>query len=91
MTLVEIAVEAAGWAGAGLILLAYVLLSTRRLSGESAAFHWINLAGAIGFIVNGWWHGAIPNAAMNIVWALVALYSLIRLSRKSAPEPSSPE
>jgi hypothetical protein len=91
MSPVEIAIEVAGWTGAALILLAYVLLSTRKLTGESAAFHWINLAGAIGFIVNGWSHGAIPNAAMNVVWALVAIYSLIRLSRPRAQDPATPE
>jgi hypothetical protein len=91
VTATEIAVEVAGWSGAALILLAYILLSTRRLTGESPAYHWINLAGAIGFIINGWWHGAIPNAVMNVIWAAVAVYSLMRLARLRGRTPATPE
>lgn len=85
MTAVEISVEAAGWIGAALILLAYLLLSLGRLTGRSAAYQLMNLAGAVGFVINGWWHRAIPNAAMNVVWAGIAIYSLIRLAQPRAP------
>ena len=84
MTPVEVAVEAVGWAGAGLLLGAYVLLSTRRITGESPLFHLMNLLGAIGFVINGWWHQAYPNAAMNVVWAGIAVYALVRLGRRRA-------
>ena len=67
MTPVEIAVEIAGWAGASLILLGYLLITAGKLTGQSPAYQWMNVAGAAGFIVNGWWHGAIPSAALNIV------------------------
>ena len=46
-------VEVAGWSGAVLILLAYLLLSMDRLTGQSAAYQWMNVVGAAGFIVNG--------------------------------------
>jgi hypothetical protein len=85
VTPIEVAVEAAGWAGAALILLAYLLLSLGRLTGRSAAYQLMNLAGAVGFVINGWWHRAIPNAAMNVVWAAIAIYSLIRLAHARAP------
>jgi hypothetical protein len=75
----EIAIEAAGWAGASLILLAYLLLSMERLTGQSVTYQAMNVAGAAGFIVNGWWHGAIPSAALNIVWMLIGTVALIRL------------
>jgi hypothetical protein len=91
VTGVEIAVEAAGWAGAVLILAAYWLLSIGRLTARSAAYQLMNLAGAIGFVVNGWWHRAIPNAAMNVVWAGIAIYALTRRARARAPEQASPE
>lgn len=77
-------VEIAGWGGAVLILLAYALLSAGRLMGQSVAYQLMNLAGAIGFVINGWWHGAIPNAVMNVVWAGIAIYSLSRLARPRA-------
>jgi hypothetical protein len=88
---VELAVEIAGWAGAVLILAAYALLSAGKVSGQSPTYQLMNLAGAVGFVINGWWHRAIPNAAMNVVWALIAVYSLIRLAQSPGPTRANPE
>jgi hypothetical protein len=82
LSAIEIAIEVAGWAGAALILLAYFLLSIGKLSSRSLAYQAMNLGGATGFVINSWWHGAIPNAAMNVVWAGIAIYSLVRLARR---------
>ncbi len=82
MTAVEIAVEVAGWTGALLILLGYLAITTGKLTGNSTLYQWINVAGATGFVVNGWWHGAIPSAALNIVWLLIGTVALIRLRRR---------
>ena len=65
-----------GWAGASLILAAYILVTLGRLTGRSPLFQWMNLVGAAGFVVNGWWHGALPSATLNIVWALFAAGTL---------------
>jgi hypothetical protein len=82
MTLVEIAVEVAGWAGASLILLGYLLITAGKVTGQSAVYQWMNVAGAAGFIVNGWWHGAIPSAALNVVWMLIGAVALLRIAAK---------
>ena len=82
MSAVEIAVEVAGWTGALLILLGYLAITTGKLTGDSALYQWINVAGATGFVVNGGWHGAIPSAALNIVWLLIGSVALIRLRRR---------
>jgi len=82
MTPVEIAVEVAGWAGASLILLGYLLITAGKLTGQSAVYQWMNVAGAAGFIVNGWWHGAIPSAALNVVWMLIGAVALLRIGAK---------
>lgn len=70
MTPVEVAVEVAGWVGASLILLAYLLLSMGRVTGKSALYQGMNIVGAAGFIVNGWWHGAVPSAVLNVISTL---------------------
>jgi hypothetical protein len=82
VTAVEIAVEVAGWTGALLILLGYLAITTGKLTGDSALYQWINVAGATGFVVNGWWHGAVPSAALNVVWLLIGTVALIRLWRR---------
>ena len=79
MTATEIAVEIVGWAGASLILLAYLLLSAGRLTGHSLVYQAMNVVGAAGFIVNGWWHGAIPSAVLNVIWMLIGMIALWRI------------
>lgn len=39
----------------------------------------MNVAGAAGFIVNGLYHGAIPSAALNIVWMAIGAFALWRI------------
>ena len=89
MSAVEVAVEVAGWIGALLILLGYLAITTGRLTGDSAIYQWMNVAGAAGFVVNGWWHGAVPSAALNVIWLLIGGVALIRL-RQRARAPANP-
>ena len=79
MTPTEIAVEVAGWAGASLILGAYLLLSMDRVTGRSMLYQGMNVAGAAGFIVNGWWHGAVPSAVLNVIWMMIGGVALWRI------------
>ena len=82
MSAVEIAVEVAGWIGASLILLAYLLLSAGRLTGQSLVYQTMNVVGATGFVINGWWHGAIPSAALNVLWLLIGGVATWRILKK---------
>jgi len=74
----EIAIEVVGWAGAALILGGYLLITMGKVTGQSALYQWMNVAGAAGFIVNGWWHGAVPSAALNVVWMMIGGVALWR-------------
>jgi len=71
-------IEATGWLAAGLILLAYAMLSTGRIAARSRLYQGLNLFGALGFIVNSGWNGAIPSAALNVIWMAVSCYALWR-------------
>ena len=89
MTTAELAVEIVGWIGAILILLAYLLVTMGRLTGKSAAFQWMNLVGAAGFTINGWWHRAIPSAALNVIWMLIAAVALGRIWKTTGSSTSA--
>jgi hypothetical protein len=80
---VIILIEVIGWTGAILILVAYLLVSTGRLTGQSLAFQWMNLAGAACFIVNSGWHGALPSTILNILWLLIGTVTLWRIFRSA--------
>lgn len=83
MKTIPIFVEVAGWCAAGAILGAYALLSAGKLQARSATYQWLNIVGAVGFIINSGWNGAIPSAALNAVWLVIALYALRRNRRPS--------
>ena len=72
-----------------LILLAYLLLSAGKLTGQSAAYQWMNVVGAAGFIVNGWWHGALPSAALNVIWMVIGGVALWRIAQRKGSSTSA--
>jgi hypothetical protein len=82
-------VEIAGWGGAVLILLAYLLLSAGRTTGQSLNYQAMNVVGAAGFVINGWWHGAIPSAALNVLWLLIGAIASWRIIRKKGSSTSA--
>lgn len=82
----HILIEAIGWIGAICVLGAYILLSTGHLSGSSARFHLLNVVGALGFVINTYAHGAIPSMVLNVIWACVGGYALIKIAHaKNTP------
>ena len=89
MNMLEFAIEAIGWTGASLILLAYLLLSAGRLTGQSLAYQTMNVVGAAGFIVNGWWHGALPSTVLNVIWMGIGAVALWRMHGKKGSSTSA--
>ena len=75
---VNLAVTIIGWTGAVAILVAYFLVSTNRLRGESVAYQLLNLAGGGCLIVNTVYRGAYPSSFVNVVWVGIALYAVSR-------------
>ncbi|MBV2146927.1 hypothetical protein KRZ98_01290 [Sphingobium sp. AS12] len=78
----NILVEIVGWTGALLVLGAYLGVSSGRLTGESTAFQWLNALGAAFFVLNTWWHGAIPSMVLNIIWSGIGFVALWRIARR---------
>jgi len=74
----KILVEVIGWAAATTLLLAYVLLTSGRLSSSSGTYHWLNVLSAAGLIVNSGWNGAYPSAFLNVVWMAIGVYGVLR-------------
>jgi hypothetical protein len=74
-------VEIIGWLGAAFVLAAYGLLSARRLSSQSSAYQVLNVAGAVGLVINAAWNGAIPSAAVNVIWLGIGVHALRRIGQ----------
>jgi hypothetical protein len=74
-------VDIVGWIGAALILGAYALLTAGKVAPRSVTYQGMNVVGALGFIANGWWHGAMPSAVLNVIWAGIGIFALVQLRR----------
>ena len=83
MTL-KIFIEVCGWAAACLILGSYSLLSFGRIEARSPAYQWMNILGALGFVINCTWNGAWPSVALNVVWVGIGVSALQRNRRAHA-------
>ena len=88
MTLTTI-VEIIGWVAALLILGAYGLLTAGKLQATSPAYQWMNVVGALGFIVNSGWNGAIPSAALNVIWMGIGMVALWRMTTRKGSSTSA--
>ena len=89
MTLTHFLIELSGWAGAVLILIAYVMLSAGKMDGRSHAYQIMNVVGAAGFIVNSGYNGAIPSVTINVVWIGIGLFTLWQ-GRRLSERPGAP-
>ncbi|GLR47889.1 hypothetical protein GCM10007925_16020 [Sphingomonas astaxanthinifaciens DSM 22298] len=73
-------VDVAGWAAALLILGGYALLTAGKLTARSPAYQWMNVLGAIGFVINSGYFKAWPSAVLNVIWAAIGIVALIRIA-----------
>ncbi|MFI6731550.1 hypothetical protein ACIBI9_01370 [Nonomuraea sp. NPDC050451] len=75
---------AVGWIGAALLLVGYVLVTQSRLPGDGATYQLMNLAGSLGLMVNSAYSAAWPSAGLNLIWAGIGVFALIKLARIGA-------
>ena len=76
-----------GWLGGGMAAVAYVLVSTRRVVPDAALFQGLNIVGAMMLGAAAFHSGAVPSAAMNGVWILFGMQSLITSAQRDAGRP----
>ena len=74
----EIFSQIIGWVGTFLVVLAYYLISTRKIDASSHHYQLLNFFGAIGIGVNVFYQQAWPALTLQIIWAIIAILSLLR-------------
>lgn len=79
----QLLIDVLGWTGAVCLLLAYFLVSGKKLAGDSLHYQLLNLAGGALLTINSLYYGAFPSVAVNVVWIGIALFTLTLRSRKS--------
>jgi len=81
MNITELIIEIIGWTGSGLILAAYILNMQHKILASSPFYIWANLMGGLCFVINTYYHHAFPSMALNIVWVLIAVFSLLKAKK----------
>jgi hypothetical protein len=76
-------IDVVGWMGVAGLLLAYVLVSTKKIEGDSVPYQVLNLLGAVFLTVNSFYYGAYPSVGVNVVWIGIAVYALVRVGFRS--------
>ena len=70
-----------GWIGAFSYILGYLLLSLQVLSSERVTYHLLNSIGGCCLVIHSVFLNDIPNFFVNLIWMLIALYSIIRVMK----------
>jgi hypothetical protein len=71
-------IEIMGWIASVLIVGAYGLNLVGKLEAQSKIYILANLVGGVFFVINTYYHEAYPSMVVNIIWIILAGYSIIK-------------
>lgn len=67
-----------GWIGMFLMILAYFLLSYKKLESNSLNYNLLNLFGGVGVLISAFYSKLWPVVALNIFWSGIAIFSICK-------------
>jgi hypothetical protein len=76
--------DAVGWAGAAALLIAYAMVSNKKLEGDSGAYQALNISGSLLLAANTIFYGSYPSTFVNLIWAAIAVFAIARRKRVSS-------
>jgi len=76
--------DAVGWLGAAALLVAYAMVSSRKMEAASASYQVLNIVGSILLVANTIFYRAYPSSFVNLIWAGIAVFSMATRSRVSS-------
>jgi hypothetical protein len=76
--------DAIGWLGAAALLMAYAMISHKKLEGDSATYQLLNISGSLLLAANTIFYGSYPSTFVNLIWAGIAVFSIAARRRVSS-------
>jgi hypothetical protein len=76
--------DAIGWVGATALLIAYAMVSSKKLEGDSGAYQLLNISGSLLLAANTMFYGSYPSTFVNVIWAGIAVFSIAARKRVSS-------
>ncbi|PYI49874.1 MAG: hypothetical protein DMF10_00355 [Verrucomicrobia bacterium] len=73
-----------GWVGAAALLVAYAMVSHKKLEGDSATYQLLNISGSLLLAANTIFYGSYPSTFVNLIWAAIAVFSIAARRRVSS-------
>jgi len=73
--------DAIGWVGAAALLVAYAMVSHKKLEGDSATYQVLNISGSLLLAANTIFYGSYPSTFVNLIWAGIAVFSIVTRNR----------
>jgi hypothetical protein len=73
-----------GWAGAAFLLVAYAMVSSKRLEGTSTVYQLLNIIGSLLLAANTIFYRAYPSSFVNLIWTGIAVFSIATRNRLSS-------
>ena len=67
-----------GWTGSILYIVAYALVSLKKVEGDSILYQGMNIIAGILLVIYTIYLGAYATTALNAVWAAIGIFTLGR-------------
>lgn len=74
----QLLIDVMGWTGTVLYLVAYTLISLKKVEGDSNLYQGLNILAGVLLITNTFYWRAFPSAALNLAWIGIAVFTLGR-------------
>lgn len=71
-------IDILGWMGSSLYLLAYALVSLRKVEGDSLLYQGMNIFAGVLLVIYTLSLGAYATTGLNAVWVLIGFFTLGR-------------
>jgi hypothetical protein len=71
-------------AGAALLLVAYAMVSSRKLEGNSTVYQFFNIIGSLLLAAKTIFYRAYPSSFVNLIWMAIAVFSIATGRRLSS-------
>ena len=73
--------DAIGWVGAIALLIAYAMVSHKKLVADSAMYQFLNISGSLLLAANTIFYGSYPSTFVNLIWAGIAVFAIAARKR----------
>lgn len=82
MNTVEFYIDLFGWSAAIALLIAYTLVSNKKIVPNGYPYQLLNIWGSIGLALNAYYYSALPSVGLNLVWLGIGIFMIFKIWRR---------